>query len=79
MSTFINGQICYFKKSKKTFWRTLVQGGGEVNLKAYRFVQGGGGPKSGKSERTYFMDALICQCCLVEQSFPLIVLIVSGS
>ena len=28
MSTFRNGQICYFKKSKKKFGRTLVQGGG---------------------------------------------------
>ena len=45
MSTCRNGQICYFKKSKKTFWRTLVQGGGEVNLKAYRLVQGEGGSK----------------------------------
>ena len=58
MSTFRNGQICYLKISKKKFWRTLVQGGGGVNLKAYRCVQGGRWcPKSGNSERTYFMDA----------------------
>ena len=64
---------------RKHFGVRLYRGEGRSTSKRTGSYRGEGGPKSGKSERTYFMDALICQCCLVEQSFPLIVLIVSGS
>ena len=58
MSTCRNGQICYFKKSKKNFRRTLVQGGRGGQPQSVQVRTGGeGGPKSGNSERTYFMDA----------------------
>ena len=57
MSTFRNGQICYLKISKKKFWRTLVQGGGGGQPQSVQVrTRGEGGRKSGKSERTYFMD-----------------------
>ena len=58
MPTFRNGHICYFKKSKKKFWRTLVQGGRGGQPQSVQVRTGGeGGPKSGNFERTYFMDA----------------------